>query len=149
MEIKNGNILDVEDGFIIHQVNNLGVMGSGVALAVRRVYPSHYEDYKSFIGNKGEDGVLGDLVISEVTESLTVIGMFSQKGVKSLFNKCPTREEYFRSCLEKIKKLYEKNPNRRFYMPYLIGCVRGGGDWEIISAMIEEICPFITFIRYC
>lgn len=43
--IVNGDLLDVEAGVIIHSVNCMGVMGSGVAKQIRDKYPEHYRQY--------------------------------------------------------------------------------------------------------
>ena len=45
-----GNLLDeVTTGCIIHQVNAQGVMGSGIAWAIRERYPQVWTDYSSII----------------------------------------------------------------------------------------------------
>jgi len=43
--IINGNILDVEAGTIVHSVNCMGVMESGVAKQIKDKYPEHYKQY--------------------------------------------------------------------------------------------------------
>lgn len=47
LKVINGDITEVTNGYIIHQVNDKGVMGAGVALAIRNKFPAHYEDYKA------------------------------------------------------------------------------------------------------
>ena len=49
---------------------------------------------------------------------------------------------------EQLKEIYENDSDSEFYMPLYIGCCNGGGDWETISKMIEEICPFIILVNY-
>lgn len=39
IEYRKGNLLDITSGVIVHGCNMRGVMGSGVALAIRNKYP--------------------------------------------------------------------------------------------------------------
>ena len=46
-------------------------------------------------------------------------------------------------------ELFDHRPPK-IAIPYLMGCHRGGGDWEIVSKMIEEElagCD-VTYYRY-
>lgn len=45
MRIIKGNILDVEEGIIIHQVNCFDVMGAGLAKSLYTKYPVIKETY--------------------------------------------------------------------------------------------------------
>lgn len=47
MEYIQGDITNETSGLIIHGVNCVGVMGSGVALAIKTKWPQVYEAYKS------------------------------------------------------------------------------------------------------
>ena len=42
------------------------------------------------------------------------------------------------------------NKEDKIGIPYLIGCCRGGGDWDIVLSMIEEIFDGynVTFYKY-
>lgn len=42
IKIVKGDLLKVEKGIIVHQVNCQKTMGSGIALSIRKKYPSHY-----------------------------------------------------------------------------------------------------------
>lgn len=144
MEIIEGDLTECK-GVIIHQVNDIGKMGSGVAKTIREKFPQHYADYMK---QKDERGLLlGDLVVTKLND-IVIIGMISQKGVKWLGNQTPISYTAFETCLAKINRLHHRNPNVNFYMPYGIGCVRGGGDWYRVYEMIERLCPFITLVKY-
>lgn len=142
MKIITGDITNIERGIIIHQVNNKGVMGAGVAKSIRAKYPSHYTDYSR------ASLQLGSLVCSRISNTFGVIGMVSQNGYGRDKNVIYTDYSAFRSCLEQIRVFYNKNPRIKYYMPYNIGCGLANGNWSVISAMIEEICPFITLIKF-
>ena len=48
-----------------------------------------------------------------------------------------TSYDAFANCLEQICDAVPKD--KKIGFPYKIGCDRGGANWNIISAMIEEI----------
>ena len=48
IKVKLGDICSVNSGIIVHGCNAQGVMGSGVAKAIRLKYPQVFEDYKNF-----------------------------------------------------------------------------------------------------
>ncbi|MGL4949305.1 MAG: hypothetical protein ACRC5M_02900 [Anaeroplasmataceae bacterium] len=146
LKVIDGDITKVHNGFIIHQVNNKGIMGGGVALTIKSTFPTHFKDYMYTKTNRGLN--LGELIVSRIDDDLHVVGLIGQNGLRSVWNKCPTSYEAFFNGLCKIKELKDKYPNKDFYMPYRIACFRGGGDWETISKMIEHVCPFIILINY-
>jgi len=140
---KQGNILDVEEGVIIHGCNAQGVMGSGVALALRNAYPSVYDGYirtKNYMGLR-----LGSVSIVNVTPKLKVVNLISQEfyGRDSLvqYVDYDAIKEGFRKA---YNHLLPHNP--KIHIPK-IGSGLGGGDWDIISKIIEEQMP--TFDITC
>lgn len=48
MDVRSGNILDIQFGILVHQVNCQGVMGSGLAKALRSKYPIIFSRYQQF-----------------------------------------------------------------------------------------------------
>lgn len=141
MKYVIGNLLDITDGVLIHQVNNKRVMGAGIAKPLRALYPQHYRDYMS------SDLTLGNIVPTRINTEpfFGIIGMVAQDGYGR--DKQYTVYEGFISCLVKIKALYEKNPSIKYYMPYGIGCGLAGGDWEVVSNLIHTYTPFVTLIK--
>lgn len=75
----NGDVTAPIRGIIGHGVNCQGVMGSGVALAIRNKFPKAYEEYKALC-DRTEDKrqLLGSTQIVQITEDLFVANMFTQ-----------------------------------------------------------------------
>lgn len=78
-----GDLLDVTKGTIVHGVNCQGIMGSGVALAIKKKYPIVFEKYREHVITTGmiasqQRILLGTLFAVPVTEELTVINAFTQ-----------------------------------------------------------------------
>lgn len=123
---------------ICHQVNCQGVMGSGIAKQVREKFPNVFAYYKKVCDDWrikfGSDALLGQMQIVPVT-----IGWIANLFAQDKFGydgKCYTDYDSLRRCLETVKNRF---PNKTIAIPYLMGCARGGGDWNIVYKMIEEV----------
>ena len=125
---KKGNLIHASEGVIAHGCNNRGVMGSGVARAIRDAYPEAYDIYKKFYKLHGLE--LGMIICHygkpHVVNCITQNG-FGKDGKQYV--------DYaaIRKCMRTI------NSARYFEvaMPK-IGAGLGGGDWNVISKIIEE-----------
>ncbi len=157
METINKDITTVEFGVIVHQVNCQGVMGSGVAKALRDKWPQIYETYRKMyenfmFGDKyNDDGLLGKIDVCEIKENLYVVNLFGQDQYKKSIDNWKRFTSYgaWENALPKLRSyINEQGLPDRVYFPYNVGCDRGGGDWRIISAMIEEYFPNAIFCKY-
>jgi O-acetyl-ADP-ribose deacetylase (regulator of RNase III) len=138
IQYKKGNLLDTPDNFIVHGCNAQGVMGSGVAKAIREKYPAAYEDYKVFCDHwlHGKYPVLPSEILGKVCVSL-------QDDNKTILNAI-TQEYYGKSgkkyvsydavdlAMQRISD-FTKSP---ISMPK-IGAGLGGGHWDIIEAIVN------------
>ena len=140
MRILEQSLLSVTKGVIIHQVNCQHVMGAGIALAIRKMYPQHYQDYMN------SKLYLGAVVTTKIAKDFGIIGMCSQDRYGR--DKRYTDYEAFVTCLKVIANLKAKAPAVAYYMPVGIGCNNAGGDWNVVSALIEEFAPFIILCSY-
>lgn len=157
--IKNGTILHASENIIAHQVNGLGVMGGGVARQIRQAYPGVYRRYKTFVDNhNGPDELLGrNLMI--VTDGKPVFQYDPSGGAKIISNlfgqarigttEKQTNDKALRKALEHLYE-FAKMDNLSVAMPEGIGCGRGGGDWNKVRSMIEDVFGNypVTLYRY-
>ena len=161
--IVNKDIFSSDARVIIHQVNCQGEMNSGVAKQVREKYPIVYECYKAWCDNEclNPNGLeasplLGNVQIVYVKDSgvndvtdndRVIINLFSQDKY-GYDGKCYTNYSAMRTGFEEIAKQFGKKI--KIGIPYLIGCCRGGGDWNVVSNIIEEIFDGydVTFYKY-
>ena len=148
----NGNILDSGADIICHQVNCQGAMNSGVAKAIRQKWPQVYTEYKAKCDYEEatvndlygqyenpidwSECLLGDIQVVLVEENKAVINMFAQQYY-GYDQKRYTSYDAFWQCLGRIKRTI--NPEKTIAFPARIGCVRGGANWNVIFAMIEEV----------
>ena len=73
---SNSDITLVTKGVIVHGVNCQGVMGSGVALAIRNRWPSVYDCYER--NSRLGEALLGSCHIIRVDEDLWVANCYTQ-----------------------------------------------------------------------
>lgn len=76
------DILLNKKGIIGHQVNTYGVMGAGLAAAIREMYPEadYYYQLWCKMGNKPGGVKLGDVLYVDVAPSLFIANMAGQKS---------------------------------------------------------------------
>lgn len=145
---KKGNLLESGCDIVCHQVNCKGVMGSGIAKQIKDKWPKVHEDYcfnieRMYNGDfaSRSSDLLGMITWTEVEKGRYIMNFFSQdkflpRGV------CHTDYEAFTDCCRTLKKfITEYNLDRSntiIGFPYKIGCGLAGGNWDIVSAIIER-----------
>lgn len=80
MIIRNitGDVTAPIKGIIGHGVNCQGVMGSGVAAAIRSKFPKAYTEYLALCARKKPEELLGTTQLVQITDELWVANMFTQ-----------------------------------------------------------------------
>jgi len=122
---------------IVHVCNDLGVMGAGIALAIRKKWPSAYDDYVKWF--KKDDFKLGNVQFVKVDKETVVANMIGQKSLGYTNGVPPIRYDAVGSCLKKVAvvaKKYEAS-----VVGPKIGAGLAGGKWEEIEKLIiENLC---------
>lgn len=137
VKIVNGNLLDATEDIICHQVNCQGVMGSGVAKAVRDKWPEVYRAYRAYVYmHEDESTLLGKSFLAQIDGGRAVMNMFAQ-NLYGYDGSRYTSYDAFYKCLEDIKKKVSRHCSIAF--PYKIGSDRGGASWDVIYAMICDV----------
>lgn len=149
ISIKNGSILGGGDNVIAHQVNCVGVMGSGVALAIRNKYPRVYAEYLEFCNREKRNGneLLGQVQLVEIpNDNLLVANLFGQKtyssepGVRST-----SYDGVYESMCKLRDTLLTMDGVTTIGFPYGMSSVRAGGDWNVIYEMIKSVFKDTNF----
>ena len=142
IEYIEGNLLDSDCDYICHQVNCRGVMGAGIARQIRERWPLVYSSYKAHCERcrNGDDTLLGTLwgvaIDRDNRSSQWVINMFAQDDY-GYYDSRFTSYDAFAKCLEQMR---DRLPiDKTIGFPKGIGCGFGGGDWNVISSLIESI----------
>jgi O-acetyl-ADP-ribose deacetylase (regulator of RNase III) len=148
IKIVNGNILDATENIIGHQVNCQGVMGSGVAKAIREKFPVAYDEYIELfkIYEDHRSYLLGQCQI--VFTDKVIANLFGQEKY-GYDGKMYTNVEALQLALKQVAYRMRET-GETLALPYLIGCARGGADWNVVLPMIEEVFHDleVTLYRY-
>ncbi len=135
MKHKIGDLVkEVKSGIILHQCNSQGVMASGIAKQLRETYPVVWDDYIAEFQCQFRD-LLGKIIVSAVSQDLIVIsivGQFNYGRDKEVYTSYVALSQAFTAINKLLKDL-----DVEIHHP-LIGCGLGGGDWTIVSKIIED-----------
>lgn len=133
IQYRKGNLFETDILHIAHGCNAQGVMGSGVARIVRDY---HFEAYRFYVEQYDEHGLkLGDVqfvpsngkvIINAVTQHL-----YGKTGDRFV------NYEAVANCMYTINRELRAEGATQVAMPQ-IGAGLGGGNWNIISQIIED-----------
>lgn len=134
---KTGNCLDGSEPWLLHGCNAQGVMGSGVAKAIRAACPEAYAVYKEVERRKG-------LQLGDISCALSKSGKTIYNGItQQYYGRGGKRYVDYDAIAEVIRKLdfladdYHQQDVLEVAMPKL-GAGLGGGDWDTIAEIIEQ-----------
>lgn len=148
VETIDKDITTVESGLVLHQVNCVGVMGAGVAKAIRSKWPDVDRQYGVMCDAHGRSrALLGKIQVINVGEDLWVGNIFGQ--FKPDLSSQATSYDAVNEGLRRLE-VWHRDHTRKLpiYVPYLMGCGLGGGAWAIYSAIIEYYLPGATACRF-
>lgn len=141
---KQGNLLECSEPAIVHGCNAQGVMGSGVALAVKEKYP---EAYKAYLATKKYDGMKLGGVSYWHDNGFYVFNAITQQFYGR--NKHVTYVSYdaIAEVFNMLNMFCKENVITSIAMPK-IGAGLANGDWNIIEKIIEEECTDVQPVVY-
>ena len=79
--------------------------------------------------------MLGLVQGTYIDENTKILNLYTQLNY-GYDGKCYTNYDALKEVLEYISTYYN---NKIIAIPYLMGCHRGGGDWNVVYKMIEEV----------
>ena len=129
-----GDITKQKTGLILHSVNCQGVMGSGVALAIRKKWPVVYDEYmKAPQGHKA----LGRIQLVYITDTLHVCNLWGQE----FFGNDGKVYADINAIRNGLEQAFDFCTHEKFVLKMpRIGALRGGLDWDTeVVPVIEEI----------
>jgi O-acetyl-ADP-ribose deacetylase (regulator of RNase III) len=133
MKTVTGNLITMAKAgqfdVIIHGCNCQCVMGAGIAKQLRANWPAIYR--ADLTTKKGDKKKLGGFTYIK-TKNLVIVNAYTQFS----YGREKRHADYnaISTCFKSIKKRYH---GLRIGYP-LIGCGLAGGDWNIISQIIDK-----------
>lgn len=118
---KKGSLFEGNEQTIVNTVNCVGVMGKGIALEYKKLYPDMFKKYKSFCDKKMID--IGVLYLYEASDRwiLNFPTKYHWRNKSKL--------SYLEDGLIKFVETYKDKGITSIAFPQL-GCQNGGLDWE-------------------
>lgn len=128
-----GDLLDIQEGIIAHQVNCQGAFGAGLAKSIANKYPKCKQAYLDYVNTHPKDILLGDVCLYNVTDKLSIANIFGQFSYGR--GKCFTD---YKALDKGFATLRQTFPDKPIYAPYKIGCGLAGGDWNIVKNILDK-----------
>ncbi len=130
-----------------HSTNALGIMGGGVALSIRKQFPDVYAKYVEYcktIANKETNNqkfgrVLGSaqILVTDSNPNLYIANLFGQLDIGT--HKRQTNYEWLYQAITELFFMLQGKENFVIAFPYKLGCGLGGGNWEVVEAMLKAL----------
>ena len=140
---KDGDIVNATENIIAHQANCIGKMGAGVALAIKQKYPKCFTPYENMCRRLGSK-LLGTMQLIEVDSNKYVCNLFGQNEI---YGHQPTNYKALESALQLLYNHVVIN-ELTVAIPFKIGCGLGGGDWSVVSQLIERVFHDYDIVVY-
>jgi len=149
MKYENGDLikkaLNGEFEVIVHGCNCFNTMGAGIAKQIKYNFPEAYQ--VDSITKKGDKEKLGKCSFVQINRKniyLTIVNAYTQYRYGR--EKVSTYYSAIRKCMKWIKENFH---DKKIGMP-LIGAGLGGGDWKIISRIINQELEGedVTIVKY-
>lgn len=140
----NGDLLDVTSGIIVHGCNAQGVMGSGVAKAIKNKYTEAYQAYKE------SELYLGSTVWYDAEDRYNLPLFIANCITQERYGKDRLRYVSYAAIVKCFSEVFSKASCYSYdvYFPK-IGAGLGGGDWSIIEQLINDCDPHDKVNKIC
>ncbi|AWD93095.1 macro domain protein [Bacillus phage vB_BceM-HSE3] len=142
--VLKGDLLKSDCNVIAHQCNCQSTMGSGIAKQIRDRYPQVYDvDRLSPMKPREKLGKLTHIAVPEacaIGYSRQVYNLYGQFNY-GMRGKVHTSYDALYSSLVMMFNMVSQYPRGsvKVGLPYGMGCVRGGGDWNRVTRLLEDI----------
>ena len=135
MKIVNGDLIKLalngEFDVIIHGCNCFNTMGAGIAKQIKNQFPEAYAvDCTTLKGDKNKLGTITIANIERNNIKFDIVNGYTQYS----FGYSTANYNAIRLVMQRVKYLYS---GKRIGYP-LIGAGLAGGDWNIISSIINN-----------
>jgi O-acetyl-ADP-ribose deacetylase (regulator of RNase III) len=134
-----GNLLDAHAEALVNTVNEVGVMGKGVALMFREAFPENTRAYEEAC-RRGELRI-GQMFVTrnnDLTGPKWIINFPTKKHWRQ-----PSRLEWIREGLRDLVRVIEEKNIRSIALPPL-GCGNGGLEWLHVRRELEAALADLT-----
>ena len=138
MIFLTGNLLDIEQGMIAHQVNCYRVAKAGLAKQIGERWPAWD---RSFVQAHPAPGHARYFYVSHL---VVIADLYAQDDYGT--GRRYTRYGWLATALSEARSQAE-GLGLKLYLPFGIGCGLGGGDWRTVLSIIEDCAPSTILVK--
>lgn len=140
-EIK-GDLLTSGADILCHQTNYVGVMGAGIAYAIKTklLTPEQHMEYQKYCQLHGA-AALGSVQFIHLSSGQYVANIFSQDDFYSKRKDTITDYSAMEKALIEVDKFALAN-RLTVAIPGYMGCGIAGGDWDRVKPIIRQIFKY-------
>jgi O-acetyl-ADP-ribose deacetylase (regulator of RNase III) len=131
---KTGNLLDSEAEALVNTVNTVGVMGKGIALQFKNMFPNNFKLYTQACKNK--EVKVGQLLVTEEEALLTGQKIIINFPTKTNW-RLPSEYQYIEAGLTELVRVIKEKSIKSIAIPPL-GSGNGGLDWNKVKQILEK-----------
>lgn len=131
---KTGNLLDSEAEALVNTVNTMGVMGKGIALQFKNMFPANFKLYANACKNK--EVKVGQLFVTEEEALLSGRKIIINFPTKTNW-RLPSEYQYIECGLAELVKVIKEKNIKSIAIPPL-GSGNGGLDWNKVKQILEK-----------
>ncbi len=132
IRLLSGNLLHDQADALVNTVNCVGVMGKGIALAFKQLYPANFNEYASACARK--EVLVGKMFITSPGD------IFGPRWIINFPTKQhwrdPSQMKWIEDGLSDLVAFVKREHVRSIALPAL-GCANGGLAWEAVRPRIE------------
>lgn len=129
-----GNLLDSAAEALVNTVNTDGIMGKGIALQFKNMFPNNFKIYAKACENK-EIGI-GKLLVTEEESLLGGKKIIINFPTKTSWRK-PAEYSYIEEGLKDLVNIIQERKIKSIAIPPL-GAGNGGLDWNKVKLILEK-----------
>lgn len=131
---QTGNLLNSEAEALVNTVNTVGVMGKGIALQFKNIFPNNFKLY--YNACKNNEVKVGQLLVTE--EEALLIGKKIIINFPTKTNwRLPSEYQYIEAGLTQLVKVIKEKNIKSIAIPPL-GSGNGGLDWNKVKQILEK-----------
>lgn len=134
IQYKIGNLLNSEAEALVNTVNTVGVMGKGIALQFKNMFPNNYKLYVNAC--KSKELKIGKLLVTEEETLLSGKKIIINFPTKTNW-RLPSEYQYIEAGLVELVKVIEEKNIKSIAIPPL-GSGHGGLDWNRVKQLLEK-----------
>jgi len=131
---KTGNLLESEADALVNTVNTVGVMGKGIALQFKNMFPNNFKEY--VVACKKNEVKIGHLLVTEEQALLSGKKIIINFPTKTNW-RLPSEYQYIEAGLTELIKVIKERNIKSIAVPPL-GSGNGGLDWNKVKHILEK-----------